>query len=146
LTAEEEQEEIKRQEYIPCLMKPLTGVTKYGCMHRYGFLHGLEQLRTFYGGVYLISNYNLLETSWNFLLNIVLLFVFFFTYKQTSSSAVRIFRIQVGVYYGVNILSALSSCIDMRFLVHFQKAPRWLIFMSLIWLLYWINQAVDYFY
>lgn len=127
-------------------MKPLTGFTKHGCMHRYGFLHGLEQMKTFSGGVYLISKYNLLEISWNFLLNLVLIFVFFFTYKKTGSTAEKIFKIQVGAFYGINILSAFTSCIDMRFMVTFQKAPKPLVFMSLIWLLYWINQAVDYFY
>ena len=100
-------------------MKPLTGFTKYGCMHKYGFLHGLEQMKTFTGGVYMISKYNLLEISWNFLLNLILVFIFFFTYKKTGSTAVKIYKIQIATFYGINILSALSSCIDMRFLVHF---------------------------
>lgn len=117
------------------------------CKHKHGFVWGyqsiqLGKLRFFY------SNLSVVADSWTFLFNMLIFGGFFITYKDKDGSNIMnlAFQIQVGLFYAVNILSSIYNYIDCRFIVKFQKASWFMTWCSFFWFLYWVNQAVSYWY
>lgn len=148
MTTEEYEKEMKRQLYYPCWMKLFIGGNNIDtCKHGFGFLRGVNQI-CFSRMTLLSSYFGLVVDSWSFLLNLLLMCIFFFTYrlKDKSDKNEITFKINLIVFYSVNAFLCIYSYINAWFVVEFQKASRFQTYGVIFWFLYWINQGVDTFY
>ena len=150
MTSVQFEEEKSRQRHIPCWMKLFIGAnsnTYYNCKHVHGFIFGIEEMKIL-GNYTLHSKFSNVVDIWTILCNLLIFTGMFVscTSKDTSKVMKHTFKIQVGIFYFINICSAIYSHIDLSFLVRFQKASKWLTWCSFLWILYWLNQTFNYWY
>lgn len=117
------------------------------CKHTFGFLMGFDKV-SLWRNNFLFSLFGFLVDTTTFVLNLVLLGAFLFTYrfKDKSNRNQTFFKVNVAAFYGVNIIASIYSYIDAWFIVEFQKASRFQTYGAILWFLYWVNQGVETFY